>query len=122
MNETIELEHNIEGLEEITSLPRDILEAINRESEGSKSNIEETKLVNLANEGENEKPVKIGVNFPKDMKLELIALLKEFKEIFAWSYQDMPGLDTEIVMHRIPIKPKCPRVRQTLRRMKSKII
>ena len=23
-------------------------------------------------------------------------LLKEFKEIFAWSYQDMPRLDTEI--------------------------
>ena len=83
MNETIELEHNIEGLEEITSLPRDILEAINRESEGSKSNIEETGVVNLADKGKNEKPVNIGVNFPKDMKPELIVLLKEFKEIFA---------------------------------------
>ena len=44
------------------------------------------------------------------------------KEIFAQSYQDMPGLDIEIVMHKIPIKPKCPLVRQALRRMKSKII
>ena len=42
------------------------------------------------------------------MKDELIALLKEFKEIFAWSYQDMPGLDTEIVVHRILIKHECP--------------
>ena len=41
MNETIELEHDIEGLEEISSLPRDILEALNRESE-SEPNIEET--------------------------------------------------------------------------------
>ena len=62
-------------------------------------------MVNLVNKGENEKLVKIGVNFPKGMKPELIALLKEFREIFAWSYQDMPGLDTEIVMHRIPVKP-----------------
>ena len=62
-------------------------------------------MVNLANEGENEKPFKIGVNFPKDMKPELIALLKEFREIFAWSYQDMPGLDIEIVVHRILVKP-----------------
>ena len=54
------------------------------------------------------KPVKIGVNFPKDMKPELIELLKEFREIFAWSYQDMPRLDTEIVMHRIPVKLECP--------------
>ena len=81
-NETIELEHDIEGLEEILSLPRDILEALNRESEGSKPNIEETEVVNLVNEGKNEKPIKIGVNFPKNMKLELIALLKEFREIF----------------------------------------
>ena len=29
MNETIELEHDIEGLEEISNLPRDILEALN---------------------------------------------------------------------------------------------
>ena len=60
MNETIELEHDIEGLEEILSLPRNILEALNKESEGSKPNIEETEMVNLANEGENEKPSKLG--------------------------------------------------------------
>ena len=34
----------------------------------------------------------------------------------------MLGLDTEIVVHRILIKPKCPLVRQALRRMKSKTI
>ena len=100
------MNHNVEGLEEVLNLPQDILEALNRESEGSKPNIEKTEVTNLADKGEKEKPVKIGVNFPKDMKDELIALLKEFKEIFAWSYQDMPGLDTEIVVHRILVKPK----------------
>ena len=122
MNETIELQHDIEGLEEILSLPRDILEALNRESEGSKPNIEVTDVVNLVDEGENEKPIKIGVNFLKDLKHELIALLKEFREIFAWSYQDMPRLDTEIVVHRIPIKPECPPMQQAFQRMKSEII
>ena len=47
MNETIELEHDIEGLEEILSLPRNILEALNKESEGSKPNIEEKEMINL---------------------------------------------------------------------------
>ena len=83
MNEMIELEHDIERLEEILSLPRDILEPLNGESEGSKPNREETEVVNLTDEGENEKPIKIGVKFPKDMKHELIALLKEFRDIFA---------------------------------------
>ena len=36
MNEMIELKHDIEGLEEILNLPHDILEALNRESEGYK--------------------------------------------------------------------------------------
>ena len=38
MNETIELEHDIEGLEEIPNLPGDTLEALNREGKGSKPN------------------------------------------------------------------------------------
>ena len=83
VNETTELDHDIEGLEEILSFPRDIFEALNKESERSKPNIEETEVVNLADEGENEKPIKIGVNFPEDMKPKLIALLKELREIFA---------------------------------------
>ena len=65
-------------------------------------------MINIVDKGKKEKPVKIGVNFPKDMKDELIALLKKFKEIFTWSYQDMPGLDTEIVVHKILVKLECP--------------
>ena len=122
VNKTIDLDHDIEGLEEVLNLPRDILEALNRESEGSKPNLEEIEVINLAEEGKKEKPVKIRVNFPKEMKDELIALLKEFKEIFAWSYQNMPGLDTKIVVHRIPIKPECPSVLQALRRKKFETI
>ena len=62
------------------------------------------------------------MNFPKDMKHELIVLLKEFKEIFAWSSQNMPGLDIEIFLHKIPVKLECPLVRQALQMMISEII
>ena len=76
-------------------------------------------MINLADEGKTEKPVMIRVNFPNDMKDDLIALLKEFKEIFAWSYQDILGLDIEIVVHKIPVKSECLPMRQALQRMKS---
>jgi hypothetical protein len=36
---------------------------------------------------------------------ELIKLLKEYKDCFAWDYSEMPGLDRSIVEHRLPIKP-----------------
>ena len=48
VNETIELDHDVEGMEEVLNLPRDILEALNKESKGSKPNIEETEVINLA--------------------------------------------------------------------------
>uniref|UniRef100_A0A2N9HVA1 Uncharacterized protein n=1 Tax=Fagus sylvatica TaxID=28930 RepID=A0A2N9HVA1_FAGSY len=37
-------------------------------------------------------------------------------------YQDMPGLDTDIVVHKIPLKPECKPVKQALRRMKPEVI
>ena len=83
VNVAIQLDHDVEGMEEVLNLPRDILEALNIESEGSKPNIEETEVINLADEGETKKSIKIGINFPKDMRDEFIAFLKKLKEIFA---------------------------------------
>uniref|UniRef100_A0A2N9F9V0 Uncharacterized protein n=1 Tax=Fagus sylvatica TaxID=28930 RepID=A0A2N9F9V0_FAGSY len=34
----------------------------------------------------------------------------------------MPGLDTDIVVHKIPLKPECKPVKQALRRMKPEVI
>jgi len=55
------------------------------------------------------------------MKQQLYNLLKEFKDIFSWSYKDMPGLDSEIVQYRLPLKPECHPIKQRLRRMKPEV-
>lgn len=36
--------------------------------------------------------------------------------MFAWSYQDMPDIDTDIVVQRLPLKEDCPIVKKKLRR------
>jgi hypothetical protein len=48
--------------------------------------------------------------------MEMIALLQEYSDVFAWSYEDMPGLDTNIVVHKIPLEEGCKPVKQKLRR------
>ena len=113
---------NIDNSNEEVELPNDILKALERQDEGSKPNIEELEVVTLAEEGEELKEVKIETHVTTEQKEALIALLREFHEIFAWSYQDMPGLDTDIVVHKIPLKPKCKPVRQALQRMKPEVI
>jgi len=54
----------------------------------------------LGEEGE-EKHVKIGNNMTKEMQERLYTLLREFKDVFAWSYQDMPDLNPDIVQHKL---------------------
>jgi hypothetical protein len=39
-----------------------------------------------------------------DPRDEMIGLLKEYYDCFAWNYTEMPGLSCEIVEHQLPIK------------------
>ena len=49
-------------------------------------------------------------------------MLQDYNDVFAWSYQDMPGLDTDIVVHRLPLKEECMPVKQKLRRIKREML
>jgi len=49
-------------------------------------------------------------------RAKLIALLHEYADVFAWSYEDIPGLNTNIVVHKIPLEEGCKPVKQKLRR------
>ena len=57
---------------------------------------EETQPINLETDDE-PKMIQVGNTLTTSEKDALVALLTEFKEVFAWSYKDMPGIDTNIV-------------------------
>ena len=52
----------------------------------------------------------------------MIDLLQEYNNVFAWSYQDMSGLDTDIMVHRLPLRKECMPVKQKLRRVKPEML
>jgi hypothetical protein len=56
-------------------------------------------------DGDKPRPTFISANLDSSFRKELIKLLKEYKDCFAWDYSEMPGLDRSIVEHRLPIKP-----------------
>ena len=58
---------------------------------------------------------------PSDFKEGIIATLQEFKDCFAWNYDEMPGLDISFVEHRLPIKPKFHLFQQSPRRMSKEV-
>ena len=55
--------------------------------------------------GDRPRPTYVSAKLDTEYKQELIDLLKEFKDCFAWEYYEMPSLDRSIVEHWLPFKP-----------------
>ena len=91
---------------------------INEEDEAKIKPIEnETIKINLGSL-ENPKEVKIGSTLSSEEQEGLTKLLKEFPKVFAWSYEDMPGINYDIVQHHILTLLEVKPIKQKLHCMK----
>ena len=72
----------------------------------------DAKQIDLANPGEEPRHVWIATNLSAEEEQELIATLKEYRDIFAWSYKDLKGVDPEICQHTIPMRDDAKPSRQ----------
>ena len=50
------------------------------------------------------RPTFVNKNLSAEFKADLIKLLKEYIDCFAWEYSEMPGLSRDLVEHRLLIK------------------
>ena len=82
---------------------------------------EVTELVNLGIDDE-KREVKIGLSLGSSMKKGITDLLREYADIFAWSYQDMSGLSTEIVKQQLLMKLECRPIQQKLKKVKPEML
>ena len=82
-----------------------------------KNMVPHEEVIDIINIGakEDKKEIKV-VESPE--KENLVNLCREYVDIFAWSYKDMPGLDPSIASHRIPTLPHVEPKKQKLRRMR----
>ena len=80
-------------------------EALKCMNNGVKNVQEELIEVNLDNGEEDEKMVKISKNLSEKEKGRLVALLKDYMDVFAWSCQEMPSLSLNLVMHKLKVDP-----------------
>lgn len=52
-----------------------------------------------------EQTVEVGTNFPEESKRTLVEFLRANSEVFAWSHEDMPGIYSKVITHRLNIRP-----------------
>ncbi|MCO5576761.1 hypothetical protein L7F22_030580 [Adiantum nelumboides] len=62
------------------------------------------KKIDLAEPREEPKPAYIATDLTEEEEQLLIATLKQYKDVFAWSYKDLKGVDPSICQHTIPLK------------------
>ncbi|GKV46606.1 hypothetical protein SLEP1_g53580 [Rubroshorea leprosula] len=82
---------------------------------------QETETINLGTKDDRNE-IKINAHLSSEERKELIKLLFEFQDVFAWSYKDMPGLDPDITVHAIPLYFEAKPFKQKLRRMKPEVL
>ena len=60
--------------------------------------------------------MKISKSLSEEHKRKFIALLKEYNDVFAWSYQEMLGLSPSLVTHKLKVDPNAKSVKQPPRK------
>ncbi|XP_070042509.1 uncharacterized protein [Nicotiana tomentosiformis] len=68
-----------------------------------KTIVDALKEVNLGTE-EEPRPTYLSALLEVDEEGTYIELLKEFRDVFAWSYKEMPGLDPKVLVHHLAVK------------------
>jgi hypothetical protein len=83
-------------------------------AKGNLSNISPTIPIDISVKLGIIENVHIGASCSPDEIVTYTSLFKEFRDIFAWSYEEMSGIDPSIVVHEIKTYPGAKPVRQCL--------
>ena len=83
-------------------------------------NIEERRIVAEPTEALEDIPLdendpgksnRIGADLEGEIKKDLIRFLMENIDVFAWSHEDMPGINPSVITHRLNVYPSSKPVR-----------
>ena len=93
--------------------------------DGGQATVDDLIEVNLGTE-DDPRLTFISASLTKEEQESYKALLYRNRDIFAWSYKEMPGLDADVAVHRLSINPTYRPIKQAPRRfhpdLDSKIV
>ena len=59
-----------------------------------------------------EKFTRIGTSMEEKTKQDLVQFLQKSTDVFAWSHEDMPGIDPSVITHRLNVSPSYKPIHQ----------
>uniref|UniRef100_A0A2N9J549 Reverse transcriptase domain-containing protein n=1 Tax=Fagus sylvatica TaxID=28930 RepID=A0A2N9J549_FAGSY len=82
---------------------------------------EELEVINLSDDPDVSKPISISMSLSAKERKCLIDLLHEYKDVFAWDYDEMPGIDPGLVAHSLNVEPGTKPVVQPMRTFHTEV-
>ena len=64
---------------------------------------EKLEEIDLGTDPQKSRPISISSKLLEEENVELILLLKEFRDVFVWDYREMPGLDLGLAVHMLNV-------------------
>ncbi|KAG9458313.1 hypothetical protein H6P81_002821 [Aristolochia fimbriata] len=89
--------------------------------EGGQATIDQLKKVNLGTE-DDPRPTFLSASLSVTEEIDYMSLLNEYKDVFAWSYTEMPGLDPTVAIHKLAIKSGVKPIKQSQRRFCPELV
>ncbi|KAG9453545.1 hypothetical protein H6P81_006449 [Aristolochia fimbriata] len=103
------------------TLEDDLGEAAAIFEEGGQATIDQLKKVNLGTK-DDPRPTFLSASLSVTEETDYMSLLNEYKDVFAWSYTEMPGLDPTVAIHKLAIKSGVKPIKQSQRRFRPELV
>jgi hypothetical protein len=82
---------------------------------------EELEVINLSDDPNVSKPISISMSLSAEERKCLIDLLHEYKDMFAWDYDEMLGIDLGLVAHSLNVEHGTRPVVQPMRTFHTEV-
>ena len=86
---------------DILNVPQSPILLQDTNSEGNLCNITQTNPIDISDKPDVIEHAHVGQNYSVDDSEAYKELFKEFRDFFAWSYEEMLGIDPSIMVHEI---------------------
>ncbi|KAI5312980.1 hypothetical protein L3X38_042154 [Prunus dulcis] len=111
----------INELDEGEPFEEEVHEAPAALEDGGQATIDELKKLNLGT-NEDPRPIFVSALLNPSKEESYHQLLLEYKDVFAWTYKEMPGLDPKVAVHHLAVKPGVRPTKQTQRRFRPELL
>jgi hypothetical protein len=91
--------------------PLDATEAPSQIEDGNQPTVDELEEINIGTD-DDPRPIFISKHLSKESKEEYHKFLAANRDVFAWSYEEMPGLDPAVAVHKLAVREDVPPVKQ----------